>query len=160
MAARREESKMTVFEERGKRVEGGAADVPAVEYTTGWGERVRLVICSDVYECGGGLALLALDATNPDDEEYLDIWNVLTVNLPDDPVAAAWCSEPGRVVMDANNVSPALVRALADEGLIELAGRSVRSGYCLYPLATVPDRVLAGLKGCGETVRELAGDAG
>ena len=71
------------------RIEGGAAEIPIIEYTTGWGELVRLAICADRYESGGALALLALNVTNPGDEEgYLEIWDVITVNLPGDPVAA------------------------------------------------------------------------
>lgn len=128
-----------------------------VEYATSWGERVRLAICTDGYEQGGALALLALNVTDPgDEEEYLGLWNVLTVNLPGDSVAAAWCSEGGHVVVDANNVPAALVDALVEAGVIELSGRSVRSGFCSYPLATVPPRALAGLRGYEETVRELA----
>lgn len=37
-----------------------------IEYTTDWGETVRLVVCTDHYKYGGALALLALDVTNPD----------------------------------------------------------------------------------------------
>ena len=44
-----------------------------VGYETSWGERVRLAVCADRYERGGALALLALDATDPGDEdEYLE----------------------------------------------------------------------------------------
>ncbi len=106
----------------------------AVEYETGWGERVRLVICADRYEQGGALALLALNVTDPGDEEWhLGLWSVLTVNLPGDPVAAAWCADAGRVVVDANGVPAALLDALVGAGVIELSGRSVRSGFCSYP---------------------------
>ena len=94
-----------------------------VEYATSWGERVRLAICTDGYEQGGALALLALNVTDPgDEEEYLGLWNVLTVNLPGDPVAAAWCSEGGHVVVDANNVPAALVDALVEAGVDEGGG--------------------------------------
>lgn len=127
-----------------------------VDYETGWGERARLAICSDRYAEGGALALLALDATDPEDEEYLDLWCPLTVDLPGDPVASAWRADAGHVVVDANNVPAALVEALLSAGVVELSGRSVRSGFCSYPLATVPPRALAGLRGYEETVRELA----
>ena len=127
-----------------------------VEYETGWGERARLAICADRYAEGGALALLALDATDPGDEDYLDIWCALTVNLPGDPVAPAWCAGAGHVVVDANDVSSALLEALVRAGVVELSGRSVRSGYCVYPLASVPPRALAGLRGYEETVRALA----
>lgn len=109
----------------------------AVEYETGRGKRVRLAICADRYEQGGALALLALNVT--------------------DPVAAAWCGDAGHVVIDANGVPAALLDALVGAGVIELSGRSVRSGFCSYPpLATVPPLALAGLRGYQETVRELA----
>ena len=110
-----------------------------VDYETGWGERARLAICSDRYAGGGALALLALDATDPgDEEEYLDLWCSLTVNLPGDPVASAWCADAGHVVLDANDVPRALVDALERAGVVEPSGRSARSGFCSYPLATVP----------------------
>ena len=148
---------MAMFEERGKRAEGEAAYAPTVEYVTGWGGRVRLAMCADRYEHGGSLALIALNVTDPGDEEgYLEIWDVVTVNLPGDPVASAWCSKPGRVVVDANNVPAALVDAFVDAGVLELSGGSVRSGYCLYPLASVPSRVLAGIRGYEEAVRVLS----
>lgn len=54
-------------------------------------------------------------------------------------------------------VPAALLDALVGAGVIELSGRSVRSGFCSYPpLATVPPLALAGLRGYQETVRELA----
>ena len=127
-----------------------------VDYETGWGERARLAICSDRYAGGGALALLALDATDPGDEDYLDIWCSLTVNLPGDPVASAWCADAGHVVLDANDVPRALVDALERAGVVEPSGRSARSGFCSYPLATVPPRAFARLRGYEETVRELA----
>lgn len=128
-----------------------------VDYETGWGERARLAICSDRYAGGGALALLALDATDPGDEEgYLDLWCSLTVNLPGDPVASAWCSGPGHVVLDANDAPAALLEALERAGVVELSGRSVRSGFCSYPLAAVTPGALARLRGYDETVRALA----
>ena len=131
-------------------------DLTTVECVDEWGDPVRVAICRGNYEAGDGLALLALDVTDPDDEDaYLDVWACLTVNLPCDPVAAAWCSEPGHVVVDANDVPAALLDALVGAGVIRLSGRSVRSGYCSYPLATVPPCALAGIRGYEETVREL-----
>lgn len=119
----------------------------AVEYADGWGERVGLEICADAYEQGGSLALLALSAAD------CGPWCVLTVNLPDNPVAAAWCSGRGRVVVDANNVPAAFVDALAGAGVLELSGRSVRSGFCSYPLASVPPGALSRMRG----YRDVAG---
>ena len=118
-------------------------------------------MCADRYERGCALALLALNATDPGDEdEYLGLWCSLTVNLPGDPVASAWCSGEGHVVLDANNAPATLVDALVGAGVVELAGRSVRSGFCSYPLAAVPRDVLERLRGYEETVRALASRAG
>ena len=129
----------------------------AVECATSWGERVRLSICADRYERGGELALLALNVTDPGDEErYLGLWDVLTVNLQGDSVAASWCSERGRVVVDANSAPAALVDVFVGANVDEMSGRSVRSGFCFDPLATVPPHALAGLRGYEETARELA----
>lgn len=119
----------------------------AVEHAAGWGERVGLEICADVYEQGGSLALLAVNAAST------GLWCALTVNLPGDPVAAAWCSGRGRVVVDANNVPAALVCALVGAGVLELSGRSVLSGFCSYPLASVPPGVLSRMRG----YRDVAG---
>lgn len=127
-----------------------------VDYETGWGECARLAICADRYAEGGALALLALDATDPGDEDYLDLWCPLTVNLPGDPVASAWCADAGRVVLDANSVPAALVDALERAGFVELSGRSVRSGCCAYPLAALTSGALARLGGYEETARALA----
>lgn len=128
-----------------------------VDYETGRSGRARLAICSGRYSVGGALALLVLDATDPEDEEgYLDVWCSLTVNLPGDPVAAAWCAGLGRVVIDTNDVPAALMDALERAGVVELSGRSVRSGFCAYPLADVTPGALAGLRGYEETVRGLA----
>ena len=82
------------------------------------------------------------------------------MNLPGDPVASAWCSGEGHGVLDANNVPAALVDALVGAGVVELAGRSVRSGFCSYPLAAVPRDVLERLRGYEETVRSLASREG
>ena len=118
---------------------------------------MRLSICADRYERGGELALLALNVTDPGDEErYLGLWDVLTVNLQGDSVAASWCSERGRVVVDANSAPAALVDVFVGANVDEMSGRSVRSGFCFDPLATVPPHALAGLRGYEETARELA----
>ena len=64
------------------------------------------------------------------------------------------------MVLDANNVPAALVDALVGAGVVELAGHSVRSGFCPYPLAAVPRNVLERLHGYEETVRALTSRAG
>lgn len=128
-----------------------------VEHTTSWGERVKLAICMDTYYQGGALALLALNVTDPGNEdEYLEFWDVLTVNLPSEPVAKAWCSQSGHVVVDTNNVSSSLMDALERAGIIELSGGFVRSGLCSYPLASISSDALRRLAGYEETVRALS----
>jgi hypothetical protein len=129
-----------------------------VGYETSWGERVKLAVCADRYERGGALALPALDATDPGDEdEFLELWCSLTVNLPGDPVASAWCSEAGHVVLDANNVPAALVDALVGAGVVELAGRSGRpAGRAREAPRLRGDRAVARLP-CGVRMERPAG---
>lgn len=62
---------------------------------------------------------------------------------------------PGRVVLDANGVSGALLCALERAGIVEASGRSVRSGLCSYLLATVTPGALARLRSHEEAVRAL-----
>ena len=132
-----------------------------IEYEESWGEQVRLALCSERYEEGGGLAVLALDTTDPDDEDgFLELWETLTVNLPEDPNAAAWCRRPGGVALDASNLSRPLARALLAQGVVELSGDFVASGFCSYPLATVTPRALGLMRGCDETARELSARKG
>lgn len=128
-----------------------------IEYEESWGDRVRLALCAERYEEGGGLAVLALDATDPDDEDgFLELWETLTVNLPESADAVAWCKRPGGVVLDASNLSRPLARALLAQGVVELSGDFVVSGFCSYPLATVTPRALGLMRGCEETARELS----
>ncbi|OUO48542.1 hypothetical protein B5F79_00410 [Olsenella sp. An285] len=55
---------------------------------------------------------------------------------------------------------PTTTGALVGAGVVELAGRSVRSGFCSYPLAAVPRDALERLRGYEETVRSLASREG
>ena len=55
---------------------------------------------------------------------------------------------------------PTTTGAVVGAGVVELAGRSVRSGFCSYPLVTVPRDVLERLRGYEETVRALASHEG
>lgn len=54
-----------------------------VEFGASWGEPHILALFIDRYAEGGGLALCALDATGPASEDYSELWDVLSVNLPD-----------------------------------------------------------------------------
>lgn len=106
-------------------------DVLTVEYEASYGERYRLALYRDTYANGGGLAVAALDVTDKDSEEYMEPWGTLTVNIPDDPRAAEWCSTRGNVVIDTNNNSKELVDALVGAGIVTLTEGSCRSGFCL-----------------------------
>lgn len=124
-----------------------------VEYTTSWDEEVKLALFAESY-AEGGLAIGTLNVTDPDDEEsYLQVWNYLTVNLPHDPLASEWCKTPGNIVIDTGAVAPALADALLEKGVISLEGRSSRSGFGSYPLATVSPKTLRALRGMRETAQ-------
>lgn len=132
-----------------------------IEYMADWGEEVSLVLCAERYNAGGGMAVLALDACDPESEDYLDLWADVTVNLPDDPMAAAWCSIPGNVVLDSNGMSKAMMDALVKSGVVSLSGGAVRSGFCSYPLATISPEALAELRSQEETIAAvMARDSG
>lgn len=135
-----------------------AHDVLTVEYEASYGERYRLALYRDTYANGGGLAVAALDVTDKDSEEYMEPWGALTVNIPDDPRAAEWCSKRGNVVIDTNNNSKELVDALVGAGIVTLTGGSCRSGFCVYPLASVAPSMLEAMGTYAETAERLTDD--
>lgn len=135
-----------------------ARDVLVVDCESGYGERYKLALYRDTYVDGGGLAVAALDVTNPDSEDYMEPWGTLTVNVPDDPTAAAWCATGGNVVIDTTNNSKELVGAFVGAGVITLTGGSCRSGFCAYPLATVAPWALDAMGTRDETVERLTVD--
>lgn len=65
----------------------GAVGILTDDYETGWGERAMLAIYSSRYSEGGALAL---DLTDPEGEDYLDLWCSLTINLSGSPFASTW----------------------------------------------------------------------
>ena len=86
---------------------------PTVSYKSDYtGETYMLALYTDRYQTGSNLALAALDLTEPIENDYVESWGTLSVNLPDDPVAASWCAQDGNIVLDTNNNSQALVDAL------------------------------------------------
>ena len=112
-----------------------------VDYEFLW-ERRPLCLCAERYLRGGGVAYQTF---NVDDlrQGDSDPWATLSVNLPNDPCAATWCSQPGHFVLDTNNVSKELVDALVDSGTITVSDGYVHSGYCDYPLVAIPSDKLA-----------------
>lgn len=133
-------------------------DVLTVDYESSYGERYKLALYRDTYVDGGELAVAALDVTDPNSEDYMEPWGTLTVNVPDDPEAAAWCATRGNVVIDTNNNSKELVDALVGAGIIALAGDSCRSGFCVYPLAAVAPSAMEAMVTYAETVERLTDD--
>ena len=92
------------------------------------GEAVRLALVAEEY-VGGGLAVLLLDATDPQSEVYMSEWGVLTVNVPG-------ATGPGRIAIAAD-IPDALVDALVAAGVIESDGRPAASGMARYRTAAV-----------------------
>ena len=92
-----------------------------LEYENHWGDHYTLALYKDSYAMGGGLAISALDATDPADGEYLSPWSDITVNIPDNPDAAWWCATEGNVIIDTNNNSKELVDALLAAFLYEFS---------------------------------------
>lgn len=125
--------------------------VPTVSFDSKtFGEHITLALYSERYGYGDGMSVGLIDISE-DGDDFGEEWGVLTVNLPNDPVAASWCAQGGHVVIDTNNNPQALVDALVREGVIELTGESVRSGFCSYPLATIAPKALSRLRGFEET---------
>lgn len=130
----------------------------SVDYDFLW-KRRTLYLCAERYLSGDALALRAycIDDLREGDT---DPWATLSVNLPHDQVAAEWCRQPGHFALDTNNVSAELVRALVASGVIVASDGHARSGWCDYPLVSVPtdklgripdgfDRMLAELESAG-----------
>ena len=78
---------------------------------------------------------------------------MLTANVP---AAAEWCRGRGNIAIDATTPA-ALLGALEAAGMLRMAGRSAASGMARYPLATVAGRVLDGMGGLPETLKEALG---
>ena len=127
--------------------------VPTVSYDI-LGERYTLALYLDRYQSNDNLALAAIDISE-NGEGFGEQWGALTVNLPDDPVAASWCAEEGHIVFDLNNNSRALAAALVDAGIIEWSGKFTHSGFCDYPLAIITPEAMSNLRGFRETADRL-----
>lgn len=119
-------------------------------------ERCIIALCKDSYAMGGGLAISALDATDPARGDYLSPWGNITVNLPNDPYAASWCAIEGNVIIDTNNNSKELINALVGAGIITFTGESCHSGYCTYPFAKVAPWAMEAMGTYEETVDWLS----
>ena len=129
-----------------------------LEYENHWGDHYTLALYKDSYAMGGGLAISALDATDPADGEYLSPWSDITVNIPNNPDAAWWCSTDGNVIIDTNNNSKELVDALIGAGIITLTDRVCYSGYCTYPFAKVAPWAMEAMGTYEETIDRLTAD--
>ena len=98
------------------------------------GGAVRLAPVAERYE-DGALAILLLDATDPQSDGYMAEWGVLTVNVPG-------TAGPDRIAI-ADDMPEVLLDALAAAGIISLDGRLAASGMARYRLATVGGRAVA-----------------
>lgn len=108
-------------------------------YTDEWGYEHLLAFTHTTYACGGSLAVEALVQEYDPDEDELPWWESyagVTVNLPMFPLADDRCA-----YLDANN-SRHLCDWLAEQGLVELTGRTARSGFCTYPEARFDETFL------------------
>lgn len=136
-------------------VSSSTTNVPTVSFDESFlGEHYTLALYSERYSYGDGMAVGLIDV-GKDSEDFGEEWSVLTVNLPDDPVAVSWCAQEGHVVIDTNDNSKELVDALVGAGLIELSGETVRSGFCSYPLATLSPQVMCAISGYEQTVERV-----
>ena len=112
------------------------------------GEAVRLALVAEEY-VGGGLAVLLLDATDPQSEVYMSEWGVLTVNVPS-------ATGPGRIAIAAD-IPDALVDALVAAGVIESDGRPAASGMARYRTAAVSGLAMDKMGNQLDTLEEALG---
>lgn len=98
---------------------------------------------------GGGLAVLLLDATDPQSEVYMSEWGVLTVNVPG-------ATGPGRIAIAAD-IPDALVDALVAAGVIESDGRAAASGMARYRTAAVSGLAMDKMGNQLDTLEEALG---
>ena len=117
------------------------------------GEAVRLALVAERYE-EGGLAVVLLDATDPESGDYMGEWGVLTVNAPG---TESWCREPGHIAIDAGNIPTELVEALAAAGIVGPACRTAASGMGRYPLAIIEGSALSRMGNRVEVLEEALG---
>ena len=130
--------------------------VPTISFKSDLaGMTYTLALCTSRYQRDGNLALVALDLSEPIEDGFVETWGALSVNLPDDPVAASWCAQDGNIVLDTNNNSQALVDALVSANVVELTGETVFSGFCAYPLATITPEAMGRLKDHVETAARI-----
>lgn len=119
------------------------------------GNPIELYFAKEKYAEGNGTAFLTIDPVDMLDGDN-GIYTVLSTNLPDNPIAAKWCKEPGHFVLDANNNSRELVDQLVGSGIVSLEGQSVASGFCTYPLASIPESMLNEIPDYSRIYPELA----
>lgn len=112
------------------------------------GEAVRLALVAEEY-VGGGLAVLLLDATDPQSEVYMSEWGALTVNVPG-------ATGPGRIAIAAD-IPDALVDALVAAGVIESDGRPAASGMARYRTAAVSGLAMDKMGNQLDTLEEALG---
>lgn len=112
------------------------------------GEAVRLALVAEEY-VGGGLAVLLLDATDPQSEVYMSEWGVLTVNVPG-------ATGPGRIAIAAD-IPDALVDALVAAGVLESDGRPAASGMARYRTAAVSGLAMDKMGNQLDTLEEALG---
>lgn len=138
----------------GKVIDSDSWGVPAIRFTTSYGDTYTLGLYREDYLYGGtGLGALILDG--PDEDEYLEDWGFISVNVANDEVSREWCEQEGCIVIDTNNLSKDFVAAVRESGLVELSGGVCHSGFCTYPLAKVSDDVLHALRSRDETARVI-----
>ncbi len=112
------------------------------------GEETVIAPVAERYE-DGGLAVLLLDATDPQSDGYMAEWGVLTVNVPG-------AAGPGRIAI-AVDIPDVLIDALAAAGIISLDGHLAASGMARYRLAAVDGWAVTEMGSRIEALEEVLG---
>lgn len=85
-------------------------------------EKYKIELRVSSYEYGGNIAIEMIDWTNGEPEE----WGILTVNLSEK-------LEKDCAFIDVNHMENKILRWLRKNRLAEPTGRTMRSGYVVYP---------------------------
>lgn len=97
-------------------------------YTDEWGNDYKLSFLKTAYAYGGGIAVEALCEEFDEDidpEPWLEPYAGVTTNL-------GVTSSKRCAYLDTNN-SRHLIDWMVEQGLVELTGMTMPSGFCIYP---------------------------
>jgi hypothetical protein len=101
-----------------------------ITFDATWGERETVFFLLTKYEHGGGGGV-AIEGVTPSGEPFCSVAVNIQGSIDED-------KKDTEFLLDENNMQKPLVEKMVAEGLIApVPGRSVKSGFCTYPVYTV-----------------------